>query len=120
MGNESLIPVGESVDITCQHGSENYTISTDKTIIKHNGNFNTQTTSDKCAVGDPIWACIMPERLECSNQTVVEQVDPAHGMSGHGQGYITIIGVPEYTTAAIAFLMLFTGGGIAYLRNKKK
>lgn len=117
-GNESLIPVGEQVSIICEHNLINNTISTSKTVVKNKGNYQTQTTSDKCTVGDKVQACVVgPYYTECSEWVVVQQ---AHGMSGHGQGYLTIIGVPEYTTVAVAFLMLFTGGGIVYLRNKKR
>ena len=111
--NESPIPQGVQVDIVCQHDSENNTISTDKTTVNEIGKFKTQTTSDKCTIGDLTRACI---NQECSDWVVVELI---HGESGQGGSYMPITGVPEYTTAAIAFLMLFTGGGIAYLRNKK-
>ncbi|MEA3514795.1 MAG: hypothetical protein U9R34_04925 [Nanoarchaeota archaeon] len=113
-GNKSLIPVGAQVSIICNHSNEYNTISTSKTVVKNNGAYQTQTTSDKCTFGDTIQSCV---GYECSEWVEVKQV---HGMSGHGQGYLEIIGVPEYTTAAIAFLMLFTGGGIVYLRNKKR
>ena len=113
-GNKSLIPVGAQVTIICNHSNEYNTISTSKTVVKNNGAYQTQTTSDKCTFGDTVQACV---GYECSEWVEVAQ---AHGMSGHGQGYLEIIGVPEYTTAAVAFLMLFTGGGIAYLRNKKR
>ena len=112
--NESSIPLGVQVDIVCQHGSENNTISTDKTTVNGIGKFKTQTTSDKCTIGDQVQACIYTECSEWVEVTLI------HGSSGHGGSYVSITGVPEYTTAAIAFLMLFTGGGIAYLRNKRK
>ena len=116
--NESPIPLGAQVDIVCNHSSVNITISTDKTTVNGAGKFEVHTTSDQCTVGDEVQACIVDsEPPECSGWVPVTYT---HGMSGQSGSYVSIAGVPEYTTLAMAFLMLFTGGGIAYLRNKKK
>jgi len=108
-GNTSLIPVGENVLITCN----NTTISTNETVIDSLGYYSKVVPSSECTVGDQVQSCV---GSECSALVTVEPI----GNTGWGSGLAHIVGVPEYTTAAVAFLMLFTGGGIAYLRNKKK
>ena len=112
-GNESLIPEGANVNITCN----NTTISTNDTVIDSMGYYSKVVPSSECAVGDQVQSCVVGlYGIECSALVTVDAI----GNTGWGSGLAHIIGVPEYTTAAVAFLMLFTGGGIAYLRNKKR
>ncbi|MEA3514796.1 MAG: hypothetical protein U9R34_04930 [Nanoarchaeota archaeon] len=112
-GNTSLIPVGENVQITCNNTTASTVISTNETVIDSMGYYSKIVPSSECTVGDQVQSCV---GSECSAWETVEAI----GNTGWASGIAHIIGVPEYTTAAMAFLMLFTGGGIAYLRNKKR
>jgi len=113
MGNDSLIPIGENVQITCNTSTGMIIISTSETILDSNGYYIKIVPDDVCTVGDKVQSCV---DSECSEWI---EINPL-GDTGWGVGLADIMGVPEYTSVAVAFLMIFTGGGIAYLRNKKK
>ena len=116
-GNASLIPEGEMVQITCNNSTASMIISTNDTVIDSNGYYIKIVPDNVCTEGDEVQSCVVGlYGIECSEWVEIN----ALGATGWNIGLPHIIGVPEYTTAAVAFLMLFTGGGIAYLRNKKK
>ena len=110
------MPVGQHVQIECDNSTHNITISTMSTRIDLDGLYGKMVSSSVCGIGDSVQACTGSGYTECSGWITVEPL----GSDGWGTAFLHVFGVPEYTTAAMAFLMIFTGGGIAYLRNKKR